>query len=238
MPDAAELAGPLQLDTERLTRAVRRRRRTRSTLTAGAVLALAGAVFTVAGQAGPAGPAAASPGAGGAGANGSASGQSFDSAWGQKCGQPLSTQGTAPTIESVKMSVRSVQRLSNEAGPAIDAALSTERTVHANGWPAPGLEALYLKDGVVVGGGPVRIGRGDPTPPPSGELMGQVWVVREDRPFDMKLREQNTLCPSVTWPQIWAHPGDYEVVLLLRAPVVALRDSNEQVLIARAPLAR
>ncbi|MFF0387935.1 hypothetical protein ACFYS8_04480 [Kitasatospora sp. NPDC004615] len=232
LPEAADLAGPLQVDTERLTRAVRRRRRTRSALTAGAVLAVAGAVFTTVGPTGPAGPAVASPGAGGAGA---ASAPSTDTVLGQKCGEPLKAEGVAPDIAGFSMSVSSVERVSNETGPAIDAALSAERAVGMGGSPGPALEVLYLKDGAVVGGGFTLIGRGDP--PMKGTLGGQTWLLRVGEPFAMKLREQNTLCPSVTWPQIWAHPGDYEVVLTLPAAVDP-KESKDRTVIARSPLTR
>ncbi|MFI9782696.1 hypothetical protein ACIHEI_04165 [Kitasatospora sp. NPDC051984] len=229
LPEAADLAGPLQVDTERLTRAVRRRRRTRSALTAGAVLAVAGAVFTTMG---PVGPTVASPGAGGAGA---ASASPTGTAWGQTCGRPLKSEGGGSKINGFEMSVSSVQRVSNETGPAVDAVLNSERMVGMGGNPGPALEVLYLKNGAVVGGGFTLTGRGDPKT--EGTLGGQMWLVRAGEPFALKLHEQNALCPSVTWPQIWAHPGDYEVVLTLISPIGESTDNKERLLVARAPLA-
>ena len=239
LPEAAELAGPFQSDSEWLTRAVRRRRRTRSALAAGAVLAVAGAAFTLVGPQGtpgPVGPTTALPAAGGAGVTGSASVTPTGTPWGQTCGRPMKSENTAPEVAGLTMSVSSVRRVSSGAGPAIDAVLDSEQAVDVNGSPAPPLEVLYLKDGVVVGGGFAQAGRG--TPPAEGTLGPQTWMVQAGRPYALKLQEQNTLCPSETWPRIWAHPGDYEVVLTLVSPVVPSMESTERVVIARSPLAR
>ncbi|MFF4341569.1 hypothetical protein ACFY00_16740 [Kitasatospora sp. NPDC001540] len=224
LPGAAGLAGPPELDTALLVRRVRRGRLARRALTGGAALALA---------------AAAALGAvrwSGPGGGADAAGPSDDP---YACGRRPSLAGPA-TANGVTLSVASVRRAGDDAGPVIEAGFRTDRAFEAIGSPPNYLEVLYLRDGVVVGGGPVLKRPGDRYEQ-GVDAVGYVYHLTPDSPLRVPLGARDGLCPSVRWSQVWAEPERYEVVLLVDPPVELNGPPPTglpQLLVARAPFPR
>ncbi|MFD7640887.1 hypothetical protein ACFV4P_09540 [Kitasatospora sp. NPDC059795] len=234
LPELADLAGPAQLDVEGIAQAVRRRR-TRSGLAAGAVLAVAAGVAATAAvlPTGPAAVGAAGPGEGGeptvigvpAGA--------------YTCGRPLPDKQASTTVNGITLSVSSVRRAGDGTGPAVDVAYRADRSVDGVGVPPEYLETLYVKDGVVVGGGPLLNRPGD-TEAQGVDALGHPVRLEAGVPKVEPLGERNTLCGSLTWQQVWAEPERYEVVVRAAVPFEpgAPGGVTTRLLEARSPLAR
>lgn len=81
-------------------------------------------------------------------------------------------------------------------------------------------EVLYLRAGVIVGGGPMLNLPGDVTPQ-GVDLIGYGFDVAPDRPSTQELGPRNMLCPSLSWAAVWSAPQSYEVVVL-QGPVEKL----------------
>jgi hypothetical protein len=83
---------------------------------------------------------------------------------------------------------------------------------------------LYLRDGIIVGGGPMLNEPGDL----SGQgmlLIGGPFDVGVGQPFITALGPRNKLCPGLTWPAIWSEPGQYEAILV-KGPVTPSVDEE------------
>jgi len=72
---------------------------------------------------------------------------------------------------------------------------------------------LYLRDGIIVGGGPSLNEPGDLTPQ-GMNLIGGPFDVGIGEPFISELGPRNKLCPGLAWPSIWSEPRDYEAILI------------------------
>ncbi|GAB3934457.1 hypothetical protein [Micromonospora vulcania] len=110
--------------------------------------------------------------------------------------------------------VSSVVKVSGDSGPAITVTFAATRAVQVASSPPSLLQVLYLKDGVIVGGGPMLN--------PPGDTSGQgVDAIRDGfdlapgKPHEQQLGPRETLCPSLTWSEIWASPDRYEVAVVL-----------------------
>ncbi|MDT5028610.1 MAG: hypothetical protein QOE61_5036 [Micromonosporaceae bacterium] len=72
---------------------------------------------------------------------------------------------------------------------------------------------LYVRDGVIVGGGLMLNQPGDMTPQ-GMVLIGSGFDVGPGRPITEDLGRRDKVCPDLTWPQVWSAPQRYEVVLV------------------------
>ncbi|GLW54090.1 hypothetical protein [Kitasatospora phosalacinea] len=219
---AAESAGPPELDTALLVRRVRRGRLARRALTGGTALALAAAAVLGAvrwsGSGGAVGPAGAADPLRGP----------------YVCGQRLPVEGASATAGGITLSVSAARGAGDGSGPEVTAGFGADRVLTVIGAPPQYLEALYLRDGVVVGGGPLLNAPGDRSVQ-SGNYAGHRYLLAPGPPLAVPLGARDRLCPSVAWPQVWAEPGRYEVALLVSLPL-GEAGAPTQVLVARAPL--
>ncbi|MFB7946433.1 hypothetical protein ACFC6L_16125 [Kitasatospora phosalacinea] len=237
LPEAADLVGPVQVDVERVVGRVRRRHRARSVVVGGVVTVLAAAVvLAVVRPGGRPGNPTVSPGKDGPGPDAVAAvGEPL-----YVCGEPLPHRDAVSARGGVTLSVGAVRKVSGTTGPAIEAVFTADRTFSASSVPPEHLEVLYVADDVVVGGGPL-LDR-------PGSRKAQVWdpvgyelLLRAGSPTVQQVGDRNELCPSLEWPQVWADPGRYEVVLLAPEPVDSATgrpDSPPDYLVAKAPLSR
>ncbi|MBT2478154.1 hypothetical protein [Streptomyces sp. ISL-94] len=239
----AELAGTPNIDIGRVAGRVRRRRTARFTVQGGAVLALAAAgtfgvlqwnggpsrAVDAAGSGPSTGPVSASPSAGTSGTP--APGPYV-------CGQSPDLPGAASTRDGLTLEISSVRRTSSQAGPEIAVSLrsDTRRTVVST--PPASIEVLYLKDGVIRGGGPMLNPPGDLSPQ-GVDMAGHPVDLEPGSPSVQQLGERNALCPSSSWSEVWSDPAGYEVVVVLQQPVetpAAQPAPNVPPLVVRAPL--
>ncbi|MFC8720330.1 hypothetical protein [Kitasatospora sp. NPDC057198] len=222
---AAESAGPPELDTALLVRRVRRGRLARRALTGGAALVLAAAAVLGAVR-------WSGPGGGEADAAGSPDGP-------YACGRRLPSGGPATAANGITLSILSVRGAGDGSGPEITVGLGADRAFQATGAPPEYLEVLYLRDGVVVGGGPLLKRPGDRYEQGT-DAVGYTYRLSPGAPLAVPLGPRDGLCPSVTWPRVWSEPGRYEVVVLVNPPVElgAPPPSGppQPWLVARAPL--
>ncbi|MGW4811249.1 hypothetical protein ACWEPB_06285 [Kitasatospora cineracea] len=230
LPEAADLADPPELDTGLLVRRVRRGRRHRRALTGGAALALSAAAVlgTVrwTGTEDPARPAASAP-------VGSLQGP-------YACGDRLPLEAGSATFSGITFSVSSVRKTDSGSAPVLEARFTADRGLNMNGQGPESLEVLYLRDGVVVGGGPLLRQPGDHGE--HGEQLGtgsdHQYSLVPDVPLTVPLGTRDALCPSVRWSQVWAEPARYEAVVVLGRVWDSMAQDPEQrsaIMVARAP---
>ncbi|MCX5065578.1 hypothetical protein OOJ91_06750 [Micromonospora lupini] len=128
---------------------------------------------------------------------------------GDRYDHPGSTSGGILTAE-----VSSVANVNGDSGPAITVAFAATRAVHVTSSPPSLLQVLYLKDGVIVGGGPMVNGPGD-TSSQGVDAIGDGFDLAPGKPHEQQLGPREMLCPSLTWSEIWARPALYEVAVVL-----------------------
>ncbi|MCJ1677554.1 hypothetical protein MTF65_09440 [Streptomyces sp. APSN-46.1] len=246
----AELAGTPNIDTDRVAGRVRRRRTARFTVQGGAVLALAAAgTFGVLQWNG--GPSRAVDAAGSGSGSGAGTGAvSASPSTGTSgapapgpyvCGQRPDLSGAASTRDGLTLELGSVRRTSDQAGPEIAVSLRSETRRTVVSTPPASIEVLYLKDGVIRGGGPMLNPPGDLSPQ-GVDMAGHPVDLEPGRPDVQRLGERNALCPSSSWSEVWSDPAGYEVVVVLRQPVEtpAAQPAPDPapLLVVRAPLSR
>ncbi|WP_422735262.1 hypothetical protein ACN263_16840 [Micromonospora sp. WMMD729] len=110
--------------------------------------------------------------------------------------------------------VSSVVKVKNDSGPAVTVTFAATRAVHVASSPPSLLQVLYLKDGVIVGGGPMVNKPGDPSSQGIDAIRGG-FDLAPGKPHELQLGPREILCPSLTWPDIWATPDRYEVAVVL-----------------------
>ncbi|GAB3868924.1 hypothetical protein ACFPIJ_05625 [Dactylosporangium cerinum] len=159
------------------------------------------------------------------------------------CGQPLVPADAAGTRSGLTMALDPVRRTATGTGPDLTVTFTATAALHVVSSPPRLFEVLYLKDGVIVGGGPMLNQPGDTTAQ-GLDLIGYTFDVGPGQPASLELGPRVTLCPAATWPQVWASPQSYEVVVL-QGPVETIAGQTSlgvpspgvPLLIARASLA-
>ncbi|MBT2453115.1 hypothetical protein J7F03_40080 [Streptomyces sp. ISL-43] len=215
----AELAGTPNIDISGVAARVRRRRTARFTVQGGAVLALAAAgTFGVLQWNGGPSRAVDAAGSGAVSVSPSAGTSGAPAPGPYVCGQSLDLSGAASTRDGLTLEFGSIRRTSDQAGPEIAVSLrsDTRRTVVST--PSASIEVLYLKDGVIRGGGPMLNPPGDLSPQ-GVDMAGRPVDLEPGRPDVQQLGERDALCPSSSWSEVWSDPAGYEVVVVLQQPV-------------------
>lgn len=130
------------------------------------------------------------------------------------CGEQLTLGPDATATQAgLTMTVSKARKIGDTTGPALEVTFTADRALRVQGSPATLFEVLYLRDGVIVGGGPMLNPPGDITGQ-AMDLVGSGFDVGPGRPSIEDLGRRDTLCPGLTWPQIWAEPQRYEAVLV------------------------
>jgi hypothetical protein len=199
----ADDAGPLGLSLEGLLAKVKRRRR------CSAVGAAAGTAAVVIGIVAAAGWLGASPGGGGLTP---AASPSYPRPF--VCGEELALgPGAAATQAGLTMTLSKARKVGESTGPDLEVTFTADRSLRVQGSPPYLFEVLYVRDGVIVGGGPMLNQPGDMTGQ-AVPLVGSGFDVGPGRPNTEDLGLRDKLCPGLTWPQVWSAPQRYEVVLV------------------------
>lgn len=129
------------------------------------------------------------------------------------CGDRYDHPGSTPG-GILRAEVSSLTKVNGDSGPAITVTFAAARAVHVASSPPSLLQVLYLKDGVIVGGGPMVNLPGD-TRGQGVDAIRDGFDLAPGTPHEQQLGPRETLCPSVTWSEIWATPDRYEVAVVL-----------------------
>lgn len=135
------------------------------------------------------------------------------------CGQKFSSQGKDSTPGGVSIRFSSVKKVDDKSGPETKLAVSSDQKRTLTSTPPESIRVVYLKDGIVIGGGPALNEPGDLAPQPEF-LVGHNIEAGPGKPSIQKLGKRDTLCShsGVGWPQIWKEAAVYEIAVLLFPP--------------------
>ncbi|GIF53488.1 hypothetical protein DFJ67_5630 [Asanoa ferruginea] len=206
LDDTANRAAPLRVTTDQVRSRVKRRRRLVAAGTGIASIAVISAVaFAVGGLTGGTPLMVATPG------------PSYSPRPQQPpalfiCGAPYDVPDS-PTVDALTVTVTS-QKVSDQAAPALTATFETTRQVFVAAGRPSGMQVLYLKDGIIVGGGPMLNQPGD-TRGQGVDPVREGFDVAPGSPHVQNLGPRTTLCGSQTWPEVWSSAGEYDVALVL-----------------------
>ena len=141
------------------------------------------------------------------------------------CGDALELgPGAASAQAGLAMSLSAHHEIGSGAGPGLTVTFTAARTWYVSTSPASMFEVLYLRDGVIVGGGPMLNEAGDLSSQ-GFDLIGAGFPVGPDRPWSELLGPRDRLCSTLTWPQVWARPQSYEAVLVM-GPILQGSDQD------------
>jgi hypothetical protein len=131
------------------------------------------------------------------------------------CGERLWTgPGAAGTQGGLTVALDAARNSGVNAGPRLTVTITAERAVSVGTSPTEYFEVLYLRDGVIVGGGPLLNESGDLTPQ-GINLIGAGFAVAPAQPFRADLGPRDRLCAGLTWPDVWSAADRYVAVLVL-----------------------
>lgn len=225
--DTAGRAAPLRVTTDQVRSRVKRRRRLVAAGTGVASIAVISVVaFAVSGLTGGTPLMVATPG------------PSYSPRPEQPpalfmCGARYDVPDS-PTVDVLTVNV-TAQKVSDQAGPVVTATFETTRQIFVAAGRPSGMQVLYLKDGIIVGGGPMLNQLGD-TRAQLVEPVRDGFEVGPGSPHVRNLGPRGSLCDSRTWPEVWSSAGEYEVALVL-GPVDAAPDELRFQVPSSAPAA-
>ncbi|WP_435205692.1 hypothetical protein [Micromonospora sp. bgisy143] len=129
------------------------------------------------------------------------------------CGDRYDQPGTS-SAGILSAALTSVAKVNADSGPAVTVTFAARRAVHVASSPPSLLQVLYLRDGTIVGGGPMVNQPGDATSQGIDAIRGG-FDLAPGKPHELQLGPREMLCPSLTWPEIWARPDRYEVAVVI-----------------------
>jgi hypothetical protein len=128
------------------------------------------------------------------------------------CGDRLALPDIASSRNGLTMEVQA-KKSADDGGPSLTVTFTSRSHVHVTSSPPQLFEVLYLRGGVIVGGGPMLNMPGD-TRSQGIEPVGHGFDIAPDQPSNQDLGRRNTLCPPLTWANVWSAPELYYVVVL------------------------
>jgi hypothetical protein len=129
------------------------------------------------------------------------------------CGQRLVLPDEAASRSGLTMAISGVRRGAGDTGPDITVTFTATTTMQVFSSPPNLFEVLYLRDGIIVGGGPMLNLPGDESEQ-GLDAIGYGFTVGPGRPSSHDAGRRDTLCPSLTWSEVWSAPQSYEIVVL------------------------
>ena len=129
------------------------------------------------------------------------------------CGDRLDLHDAAESRAGLTMVISRVRRGADNLGPEVTVTFTSTTLMQVRSTQPRQFEVLYLRDGIIVGGGPMLNLPGDESPQIL-DLVGYGFVVAPGRPSTHDLGRRDTLCPSLSWRQVWSAAPSYEVVAL------------------------
>jgi hypothetical protein len=154
------------------------------------------------------------------------------------CGDRLELgPGAGPSRAGLTMTLGEPRKLTDADGPGLTVTFTSDRPLRVQGSPPNLYEVLYLRDEIIVGGGPMLNRSGDLTPQ-GVELIGYGFDVDPNRPYTVDLGRHDKLCSDRTWPAVWSEAHSYQVVLVQGPVVPGPGDGPDQVLLDIPALGR
>jgi len=154
------------------------------------------------------------------------------------CGDALELgTGAGASQAGLTMTLGQPSKLSDGQGPVLAVTFTSNRRLRVQGSPPKLYEVLYVRDRIIVGGGPMLNASGDLTPQ-GLDLIGYGFDVDPSRPYTVDLDRRDQLCPDQGWPSIWLQPQRYQVVLVQGPLVPGPGDGPDQVLLDIPTLGR
>ncbi|GAB3849876.1 hypothetical protein ACFPIJ_56090 [Dactylosporangium cerinum] len=126
------------------------------------------------------------------------------------CGRGIWADDLAGTRAALTVAVASVRRVSADTAPEVALRFTATTDLRVQ---IPPVEVLYLKDSVIVGGGPMLNQPGDLSPQTMAE-PGTGFEVRPGKPVDAAVGAR-ALCPAFTWPKLWSAPEHVAVMVVV-----------------------
>jgi hypothetical protein len=128
------------------------------------------------------------------------------------CGQRLALGDARNARSGLTMTV-SVTKITSDTGPALKVSFTSVTTTQVSSSPPSLFEVLYLREGMIVGGGPLLNQPGDDSLQ-GLNLEGDGFMLSAGQPSIHELGPRNTLCASLSWSQMWTDPRSVEVLVL------------------------
>jgi hypothetical protein len=129
------------------------------------------------------------------------------------CGQRLVLPDEAASRGGLTMAISGVRRGAGDTGPDIMVTFTATTAMQVRSSPPNLFQVLYLRDGIIVGGGPMLNLPGDESMQ-GLDPIGYGFTVGPGRPSSHEAGRRDTLCPSLTWPKVWSASRSYEIVML------------------------
>jgi hypothetical protein len=129
------------------------------------------------------------------------------------CGRGVWVDDLAGTRQGLTMAITSVRYVSDDTGPEVTLRFTATAVLQVRTGRPSSVEVVYLKDSVIVGGGPMLNLPGDFSPQ-GVDLPGSGFQVAPGQPADVALGPRPTLCPAFTWPKLWSTPADVDVMVV------------------------
>lgn len=137
-----------------------------------------------------------------------------------RCGELLtlpnastSRRGLAMRVDATAPTAAGAGRTDTDRGPTITVTFTSRTTVDVATTLSTSIEVLYLRDGIIVGGGPMLNLPGDDTGQ-GLDLVRAGFHVAPKHPSVQSVGPRDTLCPPLTWAEVWSAPQRYEVVVV------------------------
>ncbi|MEU8215587.1 hypothetical protein AB0C47_07445 [Micromonospora taraxaci] len=132
---------------------------------------------------------------------------------GYVCGDRYDQPAT-PSGGILSAALSSVATVNADSGPALTVTFAASRAVHVASSPPAYFQVLYLKNDVIVGGGPM-VNKPGNTTAQAVDAIRDGFDLAPGKPHTQDLGPREMLCPSLTWSDVWAVPDRYEVALVL-----------------------
>lgn len=129
------------------------------------------------------------------------------------CGQRLVLPDAASSRAGLTMAISDLRYSSGDVGPDITVTFTATSATQVRSSPPRLFEVLYLRDGVIVGGGPM-LNPPDDVTPQGIDLVGYGFAAGPGQPNRQDLGRRDALCAPLSWPEIWSRPQAYQVVVL------------------------
>ncbi|GAA3228353.1 hypothetical protein ACFO1B_21545 [Dactylosporangium siamense] len=126
------------------------------------------------------------------------------------CGRGVWADDLAGTRDALTVAIASVRRVSADTAPEVTLRFTATTELRVE---IPPVEVLYLKESVIVGGGPMLNQPGDLSPQTIAE-PGTGFEVRPGAPVEAAVGTR-TLCPAFTWPKLWSAPERVAVMVVV-----------------------
>ena len=149
------------------------------------------------------------------------------------CGQSTAGYHVGGTRGGLTVAVNGIHKPADGRAPAISITFTAASYMKMVSGSPSTVEVLYLRGGIIVGGGPSLNEAGDRYPQ-SVDMRAFGFPVYPNQDNVLDLGERTHLCGSLTWGDVWAEAERFEA-LVLQGHLVE-RDDGFRLLASASPL--